>query len=136
MPAITESRVVLPQPEGPTIMRHLAGVDVPVDLPEGGHPLLAGAEVLGDPADLDGDRRRPAAAGPSRPCSPDLAAVIDRPPPIVEGIGRSADRRPADQPRKTTAGSSTITLRMLSRLARMQIRTTAPPVIGRSCQGV
>ena len=41
-----------------------------------------------------------------------------------------------DQPRKTTAGSSTITRRMLSRLDRMQIRTTAPPVIGRSCQWV
>ncbi len=40
------------------------------------------------------------------------------------------------QPRKTTAGSRTITLRTLNKLARMQINTTDTPVIGKSSQGV
>lgn len=35
------------------------------------------------------------------------------------------------QPRNTTAGSSTITRRTLTKLARMQIKTTATAVIGK-----
>ena len=46
---MTESSVVLPQPDGPTMQRHLALVDVPVDAPERMDPLLARAERLVTP---------------------------------------------------------------------------------------
>ena len=65
-------------------------------------------------------------AGPDRPCS------------FSVGRKKAGQGRPTQDthPRKTMAGSRTMTRRTLRRLDRTQIATIAPPVIGRSCQGV
>ena len=58
MPAITDSKVVLPQPDGPTIKRHLAGIDIPVDPAQCLDALLATAEMLGQATNPHRDRLR------------------------------------------------------------------------------
>ncbi len=71
MPAMTDSNVVLPQPDGPTIKRHLAGVNIPVDAAQRLDALLAAAEMLGQATDPHRDR--PAASAPGR-----TSSIIDR----------------------------------------------------------
>ena len=102
--------------------------------------LLAAAEVLGHargsaPRPPDRRPRPPAPTRPATVASRSHAAIIH--PSRIENktIGPVAAPTPSAQ-RKTIAGSSRITRWTLSRLDRTQIRTIAPAVIGRSCQGV
>ena len=71
MPAMTDSRVVLPQPDGPTISVIWPGVDVPVDAAQRLDALLAAAEMLGQTTNPHRDR-----TGGRRPPRPARSAII------------------------------------------------------------
>ena len=104
--------------------RHLAEADVQVDAAQGQHRGVAGAELLGDAAAA----RRPV----DRESSSDRVAVTSSRSSVQRSPSRPfmADSRTHDsrntQPRKTIAGSSTSTLRTLSRLASRQMTGTHP----------
>ncbi len=140
MPAITDSKVVLPQPDGPTIRRHLTGVDVPVDPAQGLHALLATAEMLGQTTNPHRDRpRRFVVLG--RRLRSSIVSSVELTWPSIDSLPRTERRinardRDRHSQRKTIAGSSRITRCTLSRLDRMQIKTIAPAVTGSSHQGV
>ena len=131
---------------------HLAGVDVPVDAAEGHDFLLSVAESFGDVADVDGDREGVVgridgvsfrlgdrggheSGAPARVLSSFCWRTVAN-----TGTLRTRDpcpfSPPRGYPRKTTAGSRTTTRRIQRILERMQMKTTAAPVSGSSCQGV
>src|SRR5207244_1568358 len=90
-----------------------AGADIEIDPAQRGHRGAAGAIRLGHAATVHRDIRR---------C---LFALV------IDGHGRTHRSYPLN----TIAGSSLITLCMLTSDAAMQIKVTAPALKARSCHG-
>ena len=139
---MTDSSVVLPQPDGPTISviwPAYTSQSMPAQRLDS---LLAAAEVLGQPADpyrdrpaavvfLDGRLARSATLRQRSDCHDHHSIPCQNGKTANDPVGQHSHPQ-----RKTIAGSSRITRWTLSRLDSTQIRTIAPAVIGSSCQGV
>ena len=109
IPAMTESKVVLPQPEGPTI-NDICPLYTSQSTAQGQHPLVTTTEMLGHPPDPDGHTF--------------LGRGLQS---SALGHGGSAPLRSTLEPR---AGSRTVRRLMLRGPEKMQIKTMALPGIG------
>ena len=134
MPAITDSKRRLAAAGGPDDQRHLTRVDVQIDAGQRLDALVAGPEVLGQPA----DPHATISAG-ARFCLGNTR-VFDRGHLTAPSSGTTTVTAvlwsDGLSTRKTMAGSSRMTRWTESRLASTQIRMMATAVVGSSCQGV